>query len=401
MKSPTDETLSILKRGCVEIISEPELVKKLKEGRPLRIKAGFDPTAPDLHLGHTVLLQKLKQFQDLEHEVIFLIGDFTAQIGDPSGRSETRPSLSPDEIQKNVVTYQEQVHKILDPDKTRIFFNSTWMKALSSSDIIRLASRYTVARMLERDDFEKRHKKGESIAIHEFLYPLLQGYDSVQLKSDVELGGTDQKFNLLVGRDLQRQSGQEPQVVMTLPLLVGTDGVQKMSKSYGNIIRMMDSAQEIFGKVMSLSDEVMWIYYELLSDLSSKHLEELKKAVQSGTEHPKKVKMCLAENLTSRFHGIESGRIAAQEFEAVFSHHALPKDIEELHLQASSEQQELIGLLVEIGLVASRSEARRMIQQGAVMINGKKTLNLDKYLNRSGEYLIQVGKRRFKKLHFS
>ncbi|HSA58176.1 MAG TPA: tyrosine--tRNA ligase [bacterium] len=391
------EQLRVLKRGAVEVIQETEFVEKLRSGRPLRIKAGFDPTAPDLHLGHTVLLQKLKQFQDLGHHVLFLIGDFTAMIGDPSGRSETRPPLSEEQVQRNVKTYQDQVFKILDPQKTEIAFNAQWLSKMNAKDMIRLASRHTVARMLERDDFEKRYRKGESIAIHEFLYPLLQGYDSVALKADVELGGTDQKFNLLVGRELQRQDGQAPQIVMTLPLLVGTDGVQKMSKSYGNFIGIQESPGQIFGKVMSISDELMWSYYELLSDLDIESLRSLRKDVASGREHPKEVKIRLARELVARFHGEAASQAAAAEFENIFKNKGLPDDIETIEVK-SSEGRALVDILVRAKLAPSKSEVRRLIKQGGVTVDDKKINNID-YMVPSENHLIRVGKRKFLKIH--
>jgi tyrosyl-tRNA synthetase len=392
------EQLKLLKRGVVELIQEYELVGKLKRGKPLRVKAGFDPTAPDLHLGHTVLLQKLKQFQDLGHQVVFLIGDFTAMIGDPSGRSETRPALSEEEIRRNVKTYQDQVFKVLDPKKTEIAFNSAWISKMSPKDMLRLASRHTVARMLERDDFEKRYEKGESIAIHEFLYPLLQGYDSVALKSDVELGGTDQKFNLLVGRELQRQDGQEPQVVMTLPLLIGTDGVQKMSKSYGNYIGIQEPPSEIFGKVMSITDDLMWSYYELLSDKDTASLRSLKEAVSAGREHPKEVKKRLAQELTGRFHGKAAAESAAVEFENIFKNKGVPDQIETFQIKGRDGGQALVDILFEAKIVPSKSEARRLIKQGGVAVDEKKINEIDHMLSNKGEYLVRAGKRKFLKV---
>lgn len=390
--------LSLLKRGTVEIIQEAELVEKLKRGKPLRIKAGFDPTAPDLHLGHTVLLQKLRQFQGLGHRVIFLIGDFTAMIGDPSGRNETRPALEDAQIVQNVKSYQDQVFKILDPEKTEVAYNSRWLSSMTSRDLLKLAARHTVARMLERDDFEKRYKKGEPISIHEFLYPLLQGYDSVALKADVELGGTDQKFNLLVGRELQRQEGQEPQVVMTLPLLVGTDGIQKMSKSYGNFIGIQESASQIFGKIMSISDKLMWSYYELLSDLDSEALIALKAAVNAGNEHPKEVKRRLGVELAARFHGDAAANAAAVEFDNVFKNKGIPEEVEEITLNAIKKGYPVVDLLLKAQLVPSKSEARRLIQQGGISINDKKLHDINSLIGIEGaesESLIRVGKRRF------
>jgi len=402
-QAPTDilSQLEVMKRGVVELISEPELVEKLKRGKPLRVKAGFDPTSPDLHLGHTVLIQKMKQFQDLGHHVIFLIGDFTAMIGDPSGRNETRPSLTDLEIKKNVWTYEAQVFKILDPKKTQVVFNSAWMSKLTAKDLIQLASQQTVARMLERDDFEKRYHSGHPIAIHEFLYPLLQGYDSVQLSADVELGGTDQKFNLLVGRELQRHSGHEPQVVMTLPLLIGTDGVQKMSKSYGNFISIKDSPREIFGKVMSLSDALMWSYFELLSDRSLEEVRELRGRVEAGEEHPKEVKQRLAAELVGRFHGKAASQEAREEFDRIFKNKGLPDDLECVHLPKGVEPKILVDLLAELDLVPSKSEARRLIRQGGVSVNELKIDDIERALDATGEYVLRIGKRRFKKVKFT
>lgn len=390
-----------LKRGIVELISEPELAAKLKKGKPLRVKAGFDPTAPDLHLGHTVLLQKLKQFQEMGHHVIFLIGDFTAMIGDPSGRSEARPPLADIDIKKNVRTYEEQVFKILDPKKTQVVFNSAWMAKLSAKDLIQLASRQTVARMLERDDFEKRYSAGHPIAIHEFLYPLLQGYDSVQLNADIELGGTDQKFNLLVGRELQRHAGQEPQVVMTLPLLVGTDGVQKMSKSYGNSIGIRESAREIFGKVMSVSDGLMWSYYELLSDKTVEELRTLKRAVESGAEHPKTAKQNLAAELVERFHGKAAAQEAREEFDKIFKNKGLPDELECAFLPKGKGARLLVDVLAELELAPSKSEARRLMRQGGVSVDGQRIDDIEYTLDPIKDYVLRVGKRRFKKIKFA
>ncbi len=392
--------VEVIKRGSVELISEKDLIEKLNLKRPLRVKAGFDPTSPDLHLGHTVLLQKLKQFQDLGHQVVFLIGDFTAMIGDPSGRSQTRPSLSDDDIRKNVETYQKQVFKILDPTRTEVVFNSHWMDKLSSRDMIRLASRETVARMLERDDFEKRYEKGSAIAIHEFLYPILQGYDSVELKADVEIGGTDQKFNLLMGRELQRQYGQSPQIVLTMPLLVGTDGVQKMSKSYGNAIAIQDPPKEIVGKTMSITDDLMWNYYELLSDLSQKQIADLKLAVKDGSAHPKEVKKNLASEITARFWGREAAREAVEEFEKIFKSGGLPEEIEVVTFKPSDAPVSVADLLLQIGLVPSKTEARRLIMQGGISINDAKISVPTAQMDQKGEHLFRVGKRKFKKVIF-
>lgn len=382
------------------MIEEGDLKTRLEEGRPLKIKAGFDPTAPDLHLGHTVLIQKLKQFQELGHEILFLIGDFTASIGDPTGRNETRPPLSPEEISKNVQTYQEQVFKILDPKKTRVVFNATWLNRFSGRDMIRLASRYTVARMLERNDFEKRYKAGQPLAIHEFLYPLLQGWDSVELKADVELGGTDQKFNLLMGRTLQREEGQKPQVVMTLPLLEGLDGVEKMSKSKGNYVGITEEPSAMFGKMMSVSDELMWRYYELLSDRSLSDLHTLKTDVEQGRYHPKRAKLDLAKEIVARFHTPALAQEAEEEFERIFKAGQLPDEIPEKIYPASSSKKSLALLLAETGLVESNSDARRQISQKAVSLDGVKIEDIKAEIEMSGEYLIKVGKRRFMKVRF-
>lgn len=390
-----DDHLKRIKRGIVELISEGELLAKLRKGKPLRVKAGFDPTAPDLHLGHTVLLQKLKTFQDLGHRVIFLIGDFTAMIGDPSGRNETRPTLTEREIQRNVKTYEEQVFKILDPKKTLVMFNSAWMAKMSSAELIRLASRHTVARMLERDDFEKRREKGDPIGLHEFFYPLIQGYDSVQLQADIEIGGTDQKFNLLVGRELQRQQGQEPQVVMTLPLLIGTDGVQKMSKSSGNVIGMTESPKEIFGKVMSLSDDLMWSYYELLSEKPLEEIEDLKKNVKNGSLHPKNVKVGLGKELAARFHGAPEAEAAAREFENVFSKKALPADIPSSTFKGEIS---LVEVLAKCGGFKSNSQIRQLITQGAVRVNEQKVTDIHYRLRSPGEYIVRAGPRWFNRV---
>ncbi|MDO8462293.1 MAG: tyrosine--tRNA ligase [Deltaproteobacteria bacterium] len=386
--NPADQ-LKILKRGAVEVISEEELLEKLKRGKPLKVKAGFDPTAPDLHLGHTVLLQKLKQFQDLGHEIQFVIGDYTARIGDPTGRSETRPRLSEEEIRKNVKTYEEQVFKILDPKKTKTCFNSTWLAKMSAADFIDLTSKHTVARMLERNDFEKRFKGGEDISVVEFLYPLLQAYDSVQLHSDIELGGTDQKFNLLMGRTIQKRYGQESQVVMTLPLLVGTDGIQKMSKSYGNFIGIAEPANTMFGKVMSISDELMWSYYELLSDKKIDEIETLKKSVTSGTLHPKQAKIDLGKEITARFHGAKAAGEAADEFENVYAKKKLPSVIPESRFPKSGP---LVEILEKCGGFKSKSEIRRLIEQGGVKVNDQKVSDINHQLKGPGEYLVQAGK---------
>lgn len=390
----TQEALALLKRGVSEIISEEDLEGRLKEGRPLRIKAGFDPTAPDLHLGHTVLLNKLKHFQDLGHEVIFLIGDFTGLIGDPTGKNATRQPLTAQDVARNAETYKEQVFKILDKEKTTIEFNSRWFDVFSAADLIKLASQSTVARMLERDDFEKRYKAGQPIAIHEFLYPLVQGCDSVELKADVELGGTDQKFNLLMGRELQKQAGQKPQVVMMLPLLEGLNGVKKMSKSLGNYIGIKESPNDMFGKIMSISDELMWRYFELLSFKSEEEIEGLKQQVRSGT-NPRDVKFLLAQEIIGRFHDEAAAAAAREEFVNRFKHGAMPEDMPEVSVNAV-EGEILIGaLLKEARLVASTSDAMRMIKQGAVKIDGKKVEDTKLVIKAGTEAVFQVGKRRF------
>ncbi len=397
---PIQDQLKIIKRGIVELINEEELIKKLEEGRPLRVKAGFDPTAADLHLGHTVLIQKLKDFQDLGHEVCFLIGNFTASIGDPTGRNETRPPLSAEDIQKNVATYQEQVFKILDPQKTKVVFNGDWFGKWSASELIKLASRFTTARMMERDDFEKRYKAGTPIAIHEFLYPLLQGWDSVEMKADVEIGGTDQKFNVLMGRHLQRQVGQKEQVVLTLPLLEGLDGVDKMSKSKGNYVGITESPTQMFGKILSVNDELMWRYYLLLSEKTLETIEQLKKEVQSGTYHPKQAKVDLAKEIVTRFHSQEAAESAALEFENVFKKKDIPDDIETIELSATLLPISVAQLLCEQKLVESNSEARRLIGQQGVTLNSEKLSDIKHQITEVGDYLFKVGKRRFKKIVF-
>lgn len=395
------EQMALIKQGCQEIIREEELKERLEKaaatGTPLRVKAGFDPTAPDLHLGHTVLIQKLKHFQDLGHQVIFLIGDFTGLIGDPSGKSETRPPLTEEEVKANAATYERQIFKILDPEKTIIDFNSRWMKTMQAQDLIRLAARHTVARMLERDDFSKRYEAHTPIAIHEFLYPLIQGYDSVALRADVELGGTDQKFNLLVGREIQREYGQEPQIVITLPLLEGLDGVQKMSKSLGNYVGIDEPPQEIFGKVMSISDTLMLRYYELLTDITPPELARLKNDLAAGRKHPRQVKEDLAVTLVARYHGQAAARQAAAEFARIFREHALPEEIEEVTLKVP-EALWLPRLLAEAGLAASTSEAKRLINQGGVHLDGDKVSDVNLELSTGKTYLLKVGKRRFKRV---
>ncbi len=398
-----DEQITLLERGLVDCISHDELVKKLKKseetGIPLKIKAGFDPTAPDLHLGHTVLLQKLKHFQDLGHDIYFLIGDFTGMIGDPTGKSETRKALTREDVKRNAESYKEQVFKVLDPEKTKVVFNSDWLGKLDSFDMIRLASELTVARMLEREDFKVRFREGNPISIHEFMYPLIQGYDSVALEADVELGGTDQLFNLLMGRDLQRSRGQEPQVVMTLPLLEGLDGVNKMSKSLGNYIGVSESANDIYGKVLSASDELMFRYYDLLSDLSSQEIAVLKNEMEAGTLHPKKIKQQLARELTTRFHSEEAASQAEENFQKVFQKGGLPDDIPEKHIQAD-EDIWLPQLLVDLEMVKSTSDGRRMIKQNAVSLDGEKCTDMKAVVAPEGEVLVKVGKRRFCRVIF-
>ncbi|MBM9605235.1 tyrosine--tRNA ligase [Desulfopila inferna] len=401
--SSIEEQIALIERGAVDCISREELLEKLKKsaktGIPLKIKAGFDPTAPDLHLGHTVLLQKLKHFQDLGHEVQFLIGDFTGMIGDPTGKSETRKALTQEDVARNAETYKEQVFKILDPEKTKIVFNSTWLGKLSSFEMIRLASELTVARMLEREDFRNRFDTGKPISIHEFLYPLIQGYDSVAMEADVELGGTDQLFNVLMGRDLQRSRGQEPQVVLTMPLLEGLDGVNKMSKSLGNYIGITEPANDIYGKVLSISDELMFRYYELLSDLSAAEIEELKQRMEGGDIHPKEVKKQLARELTARFHSEGEARRAEENFEKVFQQKGLPDEIPEVHV-TSSEPVWLPQLLVDAQLVKSTSEGRRMVKQNAVSLDGEKIQDMNINVEPEGAVLLRVGKRRFCRILF-
>ncbi len=393
------QQLEIIKRGTAEIIGEEELLKKLKEGKKLRIKAGFDPTAPDLHLGHTVLLWKLRDFQELGHEVYFLIGDFTAMIGDPTGKSKTRPPLSREEVLKNAETYAQQVFKILDPEKTVVVFNSEWLGSMSAADLIKLSSKYTVARMLERDDFSKRFKSNKEIHIHEFLYPLLQGYDSVVLKADVELGGTDQKFNLLVGRHLQKEYGQEPQTCIMMPILEGLDGVQKMSKSLGNYIGILEPPEEQFGKVMRISDELMWRYYRLITRVPQEEIERMEREVREGKLHPMEAKKRLAEIVVKTFHGEEAAKRAREHFERVFSKRELPEEIPEPKLKVPENPVWLPRLLKEAGLVKSTSEGRRQIKGGGVRINGEKVLNENLKVDiLSKELILQVGKRRFARI---
>lgn len=391
------EQLSELARGTDEILPEDGLAEKLKKRRPLIIKAGFDPTAPDLHVGHTVLINKMRQFQEFGHDVVFLIGDFTGMIGDPSGKNATRPPLSRDEIEANAATYETQIYKILDPEKTHIDFNSRWMSPMSAADLVKLASHHTVARMLERDDFNTRYKSGQSISVHEFLYPIVQGYDSVALKADVELGGTDQKFNLLVGRQLQQDYGQEPQVVMTTPLLEGLDGAQKMSKSLDNYIGITDVPDEIFGKVMSISDELMWRYYEVLSFRKLDDIKSLKSRVVAG-ENPRDAKFELAMELVERFHDHRAAESAKAEFVARFQKGAMPDTIEEVSVSSQSGSLGIAHLLKEAGLVSSTSEAFRMIKQGAVKIDGERIEDKALQISAGSTNVYQVGKRRFSRV---
>ena len=392
-----NEIMGEIARGAEEILVEEELVEKLKTGKPLRVKTGFDPTAPDLHLGHTVLINKMRQFQELGHQVIFLIGDFTGMIGDPSGKNATRPPLTREQVKDNAQTYQEQVFKILDPDKTEIRFNSEWMDKLGAAGMVSLASRHTVARMLERDDFKKRFAGNQPIAIHEFLYPLAQGYDSVALESDVELGGTDQKFNLLVGRELQKQYGKPQQVILTVPLLEGLDGVKKMSKSTDNYIALEDTPTDMFGKIMSISDDLMWRYFELLSFKSTADIDALYKEVQEG-KNPRDAKFTLAEEIISRFHSASEAKKAQQEFIDRFSKGAMPEDIAEISLQSDSEGMAIANLLKNAGLVESTSEAFRMIKQGAVKLDGVKIEDRSLVMKPGSNHVYQVGKRRFAKV---
>lgn len=394
--SALETALAEIKRGVEEILVEEELLAKLKLGRPLRVKLGMDPTAPDIHLGHTVILNKLRQFQDLGHDVLLLIGDFTAQVGDPSGKNTTRPPLTAEQVAHNAKTYAEQAFKVLDADKTQIVYNSSWLGELGATGMIKLASKLTVARMLERDDFKKRYAGGQSIAIHEFMYPLLQGYDSVALKADIELGGTDQKFNLLMGRELQKDAGQPAQVVITMPLLEGLDGVKKMSKSANNYIGVDEAPGEMFGKIMSLSDEIMWRYFELLSRLSLDEIAGLKQQVLEGT-NPRDIKILLAKEIISRYHDEAAAEQAHQDFVNRFQKNAIPDDLPEVTLDAPVEGMAIANLLKEAGLVASTSEALRMIKQGAVKVDGDK-LEDGKLLVHAGSAVYQVGKRKFAKV---
>ena len=386
--------LELIKRGADELLIEAELVEKLKTGRSLRVKAGFDPTAPDLHLGHTVLINKSRHFQDLGHQVLFLIGDFTGMIGDPSGKNTTRPPLTREQVLDNARTYQEQVFKILDPAKTEVCFNSSWMEALGASGMIRLAARHTVARMLERDDFSKRYAAQQPIAIHEFLYPLCQGYDSVAMKADIELGGTDQRFNLLVGRELQKHYGQAPQCVLTMPLLEGLDGVQKMSKSLGNYIGIYEPPNEIFGKVMSISDDLMWRYYDLLSFLPASEISALRRSIDEG-KNPRDVKVQLAQELVARFHGSSASVAAREDFESRFQRNGIPDEMPEVALLGGEDGVGIAAVLKQSGLTASTSEALRMIDQGGVRLNGERVSDKGLVLRAGEGGVVQVGKRKF------
>ena len=389
-----DEAMSILSRGTEEILVEDALRKKLASGRPLRIKAGFDPTAPDLHLGHTVLINKLRHFQQLGHEVLFLIGDFTGMIGDPTGKNVTRKALSRDEVLDNARTYEEQIFTMLSPEHTLVVFNSSWMGEMRAADLIQLAARHTVARMLERDDFSKRFKSGQPIAIHEFLYPLVQGYDSVALRADVELGGTDQKFNLLVGRQLQESYGQEPQVVITMPILEGLDGVQKMSKSLGNYIGIAEPPDQMFGKLMSISDDLMWRYFELLSDVAQEEIAGWRRSVSEGV-NPRDIKFRLGEEMVCRFHGQAAAARALEEFIARFQQGAMPEVIPEVTVMAQRQGLPIANLLKDAGLVKSTSDALRLIDQGGVRIDGERVEDKGLSLQTGSVHVFQVGKRRF------
>jgi len=388
------QQLEIIKRGADELLIEAELREKLGSGRPLRVKAGFDPTAPDLHLGHTVLLNKLKQLQDLGHHILFLIGDFTGMIGDPSGKNSTRPPLSREEVERNAATYTDQVFKILDRARTEVVFNSAWMGRMNAADLVRLAAKHTVARMLERDDFAKRYQGRQPIAIHEFLYPLVQGYDSVALKSDLELGGTDQRFNLLMGREVQKEHGQSPQCILTMPLLEGTDGVNKMSKSLGNYVGINEPPGEIFGKIMSISDDLMWRYIELLSFELPQKMNEKKRSVEQGG-NPRDVKFDFAKEIVARFHGAAAAAAAASDFEARFRRDEIPVDIPEVKLTSKDGTLALPQVLKQAGLTASTSEALRLIEQGGVKIDGAKVSDKSLKLAKGARAVLQVGKRKF------
>ncbi|OIQ90555.1 tyrosine--tRNA ligase [mine drainage metagenome] len=392
-----NEALAAIKRGCDELLVEQELIEKLKLGRPLRVKAGFDPTAPDLHLGHTVLINKLRQLQDLGHHVLFLIGDFTGMIGDPTGKSTTRPPLTREQVQENARSYQDQVFKILKPEQTEVVFNSAWMNKLDAAAMIRLAATHTVARMLERDDFSKRYKGNQPIAIHEFLYPLLQGYDSVELKADLELGGTDQKFNLLMGRELQKHFGQSPQCILMMPLLEGLDGVNKMSKSLGNYVGIAESPQEIFGKLMSASDELMWKYIDLLSFEPMETIRQWKMDVENGS-NPRNIKVRFAQEIVARFHSARAAELALADFEARFQQGGIPQDMPEIRMPGQEEGMPVAQMLKQANLVASTSEALRLIEQGGVRLDGEKVSDKGLKLLPGVTVVAQVGKRKFARI---
>jgi tyrosyl-tRNA synthetase len=397
-KPSIEESLEIIKRGCDDLLVEAELVEKLKSGRPLRVKAGFDPTAPDLHLGHAVLLNKMRQLQDLGHQAIFLIGDFTGMIGDPTGKNATRPPLTPDQVEENARTYQAQVYKILDPEKTEVEFNSRWMGAMSAADMIKLAATHTVARMLERDDFSKRYVGGQPIAIHEFLYPLIQGYDSVALKADLELGGTDQKFNLHMGRELQRHYRQPSQCILTMPLLEGLDGVNKMSKSLGNYVGIADTPTEQFGKLMSVSDVLMWRYIELLSFEPLSVIRRWQQEVEAG-RNPRDIKVLFAQEIITRFHDAQAARMALEDFEARFRQGGIPDDIPEFSFEAPETGLVITQALKMAGLVPSTSEAMRSIAGGGVKLDGEKVSDKGLLLQKGVCVVVQVGKRRFARIN--
>lgn len=386
-----ESQLELIKRGTAEIISEEDLIAKLKQNRPLNVKAGFDPTAPDLHLGHTVVLQKMKHFQELGHNVTFLIGDFTGMIGDPTGKSETRKPLTKEQVLANAETYKEQVFKILDPEKTKICFNSAWLEPLTMKETLSLMAKFTVARIIERDDFQKRYKAGEPIGMHEFMYPIMQGFDSVNMNTDIELGGTDQKFNLLVGRDLLRQYGKEAQVAITMPIIEGLDGVQKMSKSLGNYVGISESPKDMFGKLMSITDELMFRYYTLLSDMSLKDIEKMKQDIETGDFHPMTAKKNLAKEIVSRYHGTKAGIEAEEEFVRVFSNKNIPTDIQEYKIQGC-----FLDIILVLNFASSKSEARRLAEQGGVHFENEKVYDLT--LTPEHEGILKVGKRKFAKL---
>ncbi|MGE3678615.1 MAG: tyrosine--tRNA ligase [Burkholderiales bacterium] len=394
------EALELIRRGCDELIVEEDLMRKLQSGRMLRIKLGLDPTAPDLHIGHTVVINKLRHFQELGHQVQFLIGDFTGMIGDPSGKNQTRPPLSREQIQENARTYREQMSRILDPDKTVVMFNSEWSDKLGAEGMIRLAARYTLARLMERDDFSRRYKGGQPIAVHELLYPLMQGYDSVAMKSDVELGGTDQKFNLLVGRELQRDWGQEPQCILTMPLLEGLDGVQKMSKSLGNYVGISEPPAEMFGKLMSISDTLMWRYVELLSFEPVSVVRKWREEVAGG-RNPRDVKAAFAAEVVARFHGGAAAKLAEAEFEARFRRGETPADMPEIRIPCAAGALSMVQILKQAGLTPSVSEAQRMIEQGGVKLNGERVSDKALKLARGESAVVQVGKRKFARIHLS